>query len=275
MPEQPGPRQSQHEIYVPEAMTEKPPLEDTEINLWLTHYGLRLDDEGYIHHNQPYPPLRDTVPEFTITVPTIPLFEPKDKEWLLKLITEEFSAQANKAQIMEVVDRIFASITGSKTDDFAHIIIMSNEHFSLFKKKIYGESPKGDADGINFGGLVIVRDTGGNNIFPLLFHELGHSFYPQSDNDYEDELRGYFFQELCYRQLQHELEQIGIKLGPMQQRPISEAHRQGLADAVKLISLLEPGAEERWKDTKYYDLYKEELARLLKIVSQAKEPSQL
>lgn len=274
MSEQPHPRLPENEVYVPEAITEEPHPEDVEINSWLRDYNLRLDNEGYLHYNQPHPPAQGTVPEFATALPEMPLFDHEDNQWLSQLITKRFSARGEREKVLKLVNLVFASITGREMNDFAHIIIMSNEHFTAFKKKVFGESPKGEADGVNFGGLIIVRDTGSNSIIPLLFHELGHSFYPKSDNEYENELQAYYFQELCYTLLQSELERIGIRLEAMKQRPVSEAHQQGLIDAVKLVNLLKPESEAHWKETEHYEAYLQEKERLLKIVGQAKKALQ-
>ena len=95
---------------------------------------------------------------------------------------------------------------------------MSKEDFENFRQVSRprlkeGREIVGDIDGIHLEGLIIVRDTFSNSIFPLLFHEIGHSLYPNTHDNYIDELRAMYFQILCVKLFESELRKVGINAG--------------------------------------------------------------
>jgi len=156
-----------------------------------------------------------------------------------------FSTAEHQATVLEIVDKIFQEITGKSYKEFSNIVIMSEEDFQEYKSLITSRQKQerriqGDFHGINLGGLIIMQDTGGNNCFPLLFHELGHALYPDENNNYIDELRAMYFQILCTKKLDQELKKIGINSSYpdnyYEGLPLpTEEHRKAFADARALF----------------------------------------
>lgn len=140
-----------------------------------------------------------------------------EKTFLSEHFGKAFPTSEHRDEVLTIVDKVFQSVTGKFFKDFSNIIIMTPDDFEEYAritapklKEDRGISD--DFHGINLGGLIIIRDTGGSNCFPLLFHELGHAMYPNEHENYLDELRAMYFQILCTKKLEKELEKIGIKM---------------------------------------------------------------
>lgn len=179
-------------------------------------------------------------PEFSFEVDDQKILE-AEKTFLSEHFGEAFSTLEHQNEVLIIVNKIFQKITGRSFRDFSNIIIMSPDDFEEYAR-ITAPKLKKDRGieenfhGINLGGLIIIRDTGGSNCFPLLFHELGHAMYPNEHENYLDELRAMYFQILCTKKLEKELEKIGIKMSfpddYYKDLPLpTEDHRKAFEDA--------------------------------------------
>ncbi len=198
-------------------MERKPNLESQvdikDLNFRLAKYGLKFLEEGAIEGPKK-PKEFSKTPELTYSINQDKILENND-EFLKKHFLAEFSAQEFSSEILSIIDAIFRRLVRKALRNFACVIIMSKEDFAIFKQlaKPTLEQKRGisgDINGINMGGLIIVEDSLGNNIFPLIFHEVGHSLYPDTQDNYIDELRAMYFQILSVKMFEDELEKLGI-----------------------------------------------------------------
>ncbi|MBI2473657.1 hypothetical protein HYV70_03845 [Candidatus Uhrbacteria bacterium] len=195
------------------------------------------------------------------------------KTFLRRCFEEPFSVVEHKDAILDIVDKIIQEIIGESFRNFANIIILSSDDFEEFAKKM---SPKlkqtrgveGDFQGMNLGGLIIMQDTGGNNCFPLLFHEIGHTLYPDEQDTYIDELRAMYFQILCTKKLEKELEKIKINMSYSddyyKDLPLpSDDHRRAFQDA-RILFIYQSFYDEIVKDNARAEKLEKELLEKIK-----------
>lgn len=178
-------------------------------------YGIEFLEDGSIHGPK-RPEQFGKTPEFSFREDGQQLLE-AEKTFLSEHFGETFSTLEYQDDVLRIVDTIFKNITGRLFRDFSNVIIMAPDDFEEYARIT---APKlkedrnvlGDFHGMNLGGLIIIRDTGGSNCFPLLFHELGHAMYPNEHDNYLDELRAMYFQILCTKKLEKELKKIGVEM---------------------------------------------------------------
>lgn len=184
---------------------------EEEANKIFKKYNLKLLDNGVIEGPEK-PKYQSETPEFNYDK-TGDVISENDGKFLKDVIRKEFSVSEYRREVLSVVNSIFKKITGKHYSNYANIIIMDKDDFAVakgvFKPNIEERGVGGDYNAINLGGLVICEDTGGDNCFSLLFHELGHNLYPDEGDTYKDELRAMYFQIVGTKLLEKELERIG------------------------------------------------------------------
>lgn len=109
-----------------------------------------------------------------------------------------------------IVSEIFKSVTGQPIKNYSNFIFMPGQDWQEFQKHVTPSAGKNaNYDGINLGGLIVMRMSSSNAMVPVLFHEAGHSlYYPM--NNLADELRAYYFQERCTAIFLKALKKIGL-----------------------------------------------------------------
>lgn len=176
-------------------------------------YGIDLSEDGLILGREK-PEQFGKTPEFMFRDSGQNILE-AEKPFLTERFGKAFSVYEHQESVMRIVDSVVQDITGSPFKNFTDIVIVSQNDFKEYAR---AAAPRlktsrgilGDFHGINLGGLVIVQDVGGDNCFPLLFHEIGHNMYPNEGLNYLDELRAMYFQILCTKKLEAELVKIGL-----------------------------------------------------------------
>jgi len=206
-------------------------------------YGITVRDDGFVDGPK-RPASFGKTPKFKFEDSKQSVLEP-EVTFLLDNFGKRFSIAEHQAEVLRVVDRIFQEITGISYKEFSNIIVMSVEDFDEYKRvtasmRKQDRGISGDFQGINLGGLIMVQDTGGDNCFPLLFHELGHTLYPDEHDNYIDEFRAMYFQILCTKKFEKELGKIGLNVSYLDDfyegLPLpTEEHRKAFYDARALF----------------------------------------
>lgn len=243
---------------------------EQRINKIFEKYNLKLLENGIIEGPEK-PKYQSETPEFNYDR-TGQIISEHDRSFLKEIFTKEFSVSEYRREVLGVVNSIFKKIAGRHYSNYANIIIMDKDDFmaakSVFKPNMEERGVGGDYNAINLGGLVICEDTGGDNCFPLLLHELGHNLYPDEKDTYKDELRAMYFQVVGTKLLEKEFERIGIKgyfpenNGEKTSFP-SEEHRQAFKDA-KLLYLYQSCYDEIVKGSDEKEKVQNELLEIVK-----------
>lgn len=188
-------------------------LEKDKSDYQFQKYGLVFLEDGKVLGPK-RPEYFSKTPKFNYENTESNLLE-KNKEFLSNNFEKPFSAQEHQEQILSIANNIVQDVVGRPLTDFAHIIIMPREDFGKFREKIKDRLKNergvvGDFHGINMGGVAILEDSGEKNCFPLLFHEIGHCLYPDTNDNYKDEFRAMYFQILCTKRFEIELGKNGL-----------------------------------------------------------------
>lgn len=135
-----------------------------------------------------------------------------------EMFSAPFSAAEHQLDVIAISDTIVRVITGLSINDFANVRILSRDEFAYARSHMDKEMK--DKRGIvkNYhgvhmaGGLILIEDPMGNSVFPLLFHEVGHSIYHNENDNYTDEFRAMYFQLLSTARFEYELGKLGVSV---------------------------------------------------------------
>lgn len=156
--------------------------------------------------------------------------------FLEKCFNGKFSIEEDRQQLISLLDNIFIAVTNRLLNEYVQFIFMNKEDFHNFRLKVRGNVDQGKLyDAINLGGLVVVgAEMGDDRILPLLFHEIGHSLYPPENDNFIDELRAYYFQIICTKLFENQLQMIGMPMSYSEHEDSmfpSEIHKQAYKSA--------------------------------------------
>lgn len=175
-------------------------------------YGITIEPNGNIIGPK-RPEKYSQTPIFSFKEASEDLLANEEISFLIRHFEQPFSVVEHQKVILSIANKITKIITGNNFYEYTNIIIMTKDDWDKFKmRKKHGPKVTGNYHGLSFGGLIIIEDTGGNNIFPLLFHEIGHNFYDTSGDIYLDELRAMYFQILSTKMLEKVLKKNGVTL---------------------------------------------------------------
>lgn len=172
-------------------------------------YGLQFNIDGSIQGPK-RPPLHAETPSISIEGGNLDLSPHKSfLERFMK--SERFSITDEGQELMDIVGKLFTSVTNHNINDYMNFIFMEGKDWDTFKPKLKANHEEGkNYDAINLGGLVVVGAESDNRILPLLLHEAGHSLYPHDENHFKGELQAYYFQRVATEILHNQLTQMGL-----------------------------------------------------------------
>lgn len=159
--------------------------------------------------------------------------------------TERVYIQEDKQQILDVVSKIFTFITKQRLGDYANVIFMDQETWAKFQEKVDHSTNADEGKnyhGIHLSGLIVMNAEAAsiNVLFPLLFHELGHSLYPPSHESFIDEIRALFFGLICENVFEAQLNKLGFPYHyPEYDNLPSMDHKKAYSSAKNLYNYLQ------------------------------------
>lgn len=196
------------------------------------------------------------------------------KDFLRKMFLENdyTSVYEERHSILAIVDTIFKRIIWKSFKEYTNLIVMTPQDFDVFRKTQHNEMINRwvvwEFHWINLAGLILVEDSGWTNCFPLIFHELWHSLYENSEDSFLNEFRWMYFQILCTELLCLELLKLWIKASYPDDNPniewLSSFHKNAFLEAKvlhfqqsvhDLIVGQDPKAQE--KQDKYLEMIRE------------------
>ncbi len=142
---------------------------------------------------------------------------------------------------------VFRALTGERLPDYLNIWLLPKEEYMQKIIEMFGSEeafrqhsgrdPMG-IQAVNIGGaMIFMREEKNMGIVPVLFHEIGHRIYPDSDGEYERELSANYFMFLAMKKISTELSPHGfiISMDGFSADFHNEERRRAYDDAKRLV----------------------------------------
>lgn len=204
-----------HTIEEPREQPDKRLEQITRYNHTFEKYGLHLSQHGELT-GAAIPPLVGKTPEFNYVVSDEPLLlSVKDK--VENYFGSNQAALHAQADVKAIIDKITVSILGRPHTDYANMLFLNSEDFAQFKASSNNDDLEqgitADYDAVNIAQLGLTLMDGEKlqrGVFPLAFHEIGHSLYPPENDKYRSEMQAFYFEMLCTELFDKEMKRVGL-----------------------------------------------------------------